>query len=141
MPSSSPSPPCAPQPKGAPRTRRVRGLTKAQAQRRRTHHRAHIYDLDGESCRCCRRHLLLRTSDPFQLAQIHEEPPRSQGGDPLNAQQTITLCARCHDLRTTNRIRLDIMDRRLGTRGPVRFIDTQTERQHKRMRREGWPLP
>ncbi len=78
--------------------------------------------MDAECCRCCGKHLELYSDNPFQLAQIHEEPSRAQGGDPLDPKQTLTLCAVCHNLRTVNKLRLEIVDPIEGCRGEVRFL-------------------
>ena len=89
----------------------------------RAAHRKTIWNLDGRRCRCCRRPVHLTTDRWWVLANIHEEPPKSLGGDLLNPEQTITLCPTCHGKVTSHEYRIQFLDLRRGTRGPVRFVD------------------
>mgnify|MGYP001567248964 CR=1 FL=1 len=113
------------------------GRTRTQEQRLDRHrlamlrhlHRSSIYQLDGGRCRCCGTAVLLASDDPFRLGHVHEEPPRSLGGDPLNPAQTLLLCARCHGARHSGRLRLEVEDQVRGCRGPVRFVG-QEDSEH-----------
>lgn len=67
---------------------------------------------DGRACRACGSGANL---------QVHEEPPRSLGGDPLDPKHCLTLCAMCHRERTENRMRIYVLDLKKGTVAPVRF--------------------
>ncbi len=39
---------------------------------------------------------LAEAAHEFQVAHIHETVMRSQGGDPTNPDNCVTLCYRCH---------------------------------------------
>jgi len=111
-------------PKPTKRPKRYKKMALSDYARRRSAHRALIWERDNRRCRCCGRGLSLSGESPFAIAQIHEEPSRAQGGNPLDPKQTITLCAVCHQQRTEHRIRLEIVDPELGCGGEVRFVAT-----------------
>lgn len=58
-------------------------------------------------CEHCGQALKLHPKDArseFEIANIHEEPPRSLGGDPLDWTITVCLCCHCHERVTRGRI-------------------------------------
>lgn len=46
----------------------------------------------------------------FEIANVHEEPPRSQGGDPTDSTITVCVCTFCHELITRNKIVVEWKD-------------------------------
>lgn len=78
--------------------------------------RMRVMARDDFRCRSCRRR-----PTPWTALEVHEEPPRSQGGDPLNEKECISLCHECHKKRTLNEMSLTIQDLEQGTGGPVEF--------------------
>lgn len=58
-------------------------------------------------CQRCGRPLVLLPSaakHEFEIGHVHEEPPRSKGGDPTDPSITVLVCYFCHDMITTNKI-------------------------------------
>lgn len=50
-------------------------------------------------CESCDRSVLHKNNPhatPFNLGHVHEDPPRSLGGDPTDPNQAHLLCASCH---------------------------------------------
>lgn len=78
-------------------------------------------------CENCGRALVLKPSaarHEFEIANVHEEPPRSRGGDPLDVTITVCLCCHCHERVTRNRIGIKWKDPELKAvrpSGPVFF--------------------
>jgi hypothetical protein len=85
--------------------------------------REHVYARDGRRCRACGK----IPRGGFEWLEVHEEPPRSRGGDPLNPACCLLLCNPngCHDQRTRgtgeNKLAIIILDLECGTAAPVRF--------------------
>lgn len=84
-------------PKGQFRTERKdredRQFTKA-----REICRYKVFMWAGGCCEHCGVPLILLPSaakHEYQIANIHEEPPRSQGGDPTNPFDCVCLCYKC----------------------------------------------
>lgn len=82
--------------------------------------RAECFVRDGGRCRRCQEPLELKSDDPMRLANIHEEPRRSLGGDATNRQQCLVVCAVCHDLITRHKVFLRVSEAK-GTDGHVVF--------------------
>lgn len=73
-----------------------------------------------------------RCGDDWQTLQIHEEPPRSHGGDPCDELDCLPLSARCHRKRTGDvgigqPLAIAVIDPLLKCRGPLLFCE-QTDR-------------
>ena len=112
--------PFHPQPK--PEThKKVKARKQRGIDKKRDAVRAFIYQLDGGRCRRCRKRLELKTDDWTRLANVNEEPRRSQGGDKTNPNHCILLCAACHALVTARKIWIEIVEPARGCRGPVHF--------------------
>lgn len=84
--------------------------------------RMRVLARDDFRCRACRCR-----PTPWTALEVHEEPPRSRGGDPLNEKECIALCHKCHKMRTGEvgkgqTLSLWILDPERGTAGPVRFL-------------------
>jgi hypothetical protein len=65
------------------------------------------------ACEHCGQALVLRPKDArheFEIAHVHEEPPRSLGGDPLDPSITVLLCVFCHERVTHHRINIKWRD-------------------------------
>jgi hypothetical protein len=78
-------------PKTQPRNKQAED---AKAARQRKKVRLATVEAWGLACAC------RRCGDDWQTLQIHEEPPRSHGGDPLDPLDCLPLSARCHRKRT-----------------------------------------
>ena len=62
---------------------------------RRSEGRVDAYHRDGGRCRCCRKTVALKGSNPFRLANGHHHTYASkQGAD--DESNRVTLCAECH---------------------------------------------
>tara|TARA_Y100000310_G_scaffold98201_2_gene95962 strand:- start:622 stop:1002 length:381 start_codon:yes stop_codon:yes gene_type:complete len=109
-----------PKPTRRKKQRRQSAVVRAKL---RAVHRKTIWNLDGRRCRCCRRPVHLTTDRWWVLANIHEEPPKSIGGDSLNPEGTICLCPGCHSKVTSHEYRIRFLDLQRGTRGAVLFVD------------------
>ena len=84
--------------------------------------REEVYTRDGGRCRCpCQRLLELNSDNPWEHANINENPPRSKGGDPTDRRQCLTFQKECHALFTAGRLTYTATDPALGTDGPVIF--------------------
>jgi hypothetical protein len=95
-----------------------------------------------ENARCqnphCRRYLV-RPNDAYALnadnvGHVHEEPPRSRGGDPHNPDHCVLVCNACHErlhLRRKPWLAVIIEDREQGTRGPLRWMNREPRKSGK----------
>lgn len=66
-----------------------------------------VYTRARGCCEHCGRALVLlpkNANHEFQIANIHEEPPRSKGTDPTDPDSCVCLCTFCHDDVTHNRL-------------------------------------
>jgi hypothetical protein len=112
----------------------VRAISKrreGELKERREVTRPTVLKRDGFRCRCCGQRD--SSTDFFKGAarwlEVHEEPPRSLGGDPLNPADCITLCQTfdgdgCHGKATRHTLRITKGPE--GCNAPVTF--TQGER-------------
>lgn len=83
-------------------------------------------------CERCGRSLVLRPSDArheFEIANVHEEPPRSLGGDPLDPSITVCLCCHCHELVTQGKIEIEWKDPARKAYGGARFFDIKPAKE------------
>lgn len=110
-------------PKGETRARQKkreeRQFTKARNLCRRE-----VFKRAGGRCQACGRPLVLRPSRAehfLQIANVHEEPPRSLGGDPTNPQDCVCVCAQCHEEIRLNLLDVVFVRPDLKARGPVEF--------------------
>jgi hypothetical protein len=79
--------------------REERQLAEARDECRRvSFHRA------GGRCEHCGEMLYYKTPNPFKLAHVHEEPPRSLGGDPTDPTCTVCVCWKCHEKITRHEL-------------------------------------
>lgn len=71
------------------------------------------------------RDRVCRACGGWAALEVHEEPPRSQGGDPLDALCCMALCHDCQEARHhrggERKLWITVQDLALGTAGPVRF--------------------
>lgn len=88
-----------PQPKPTKADRhKQRAAERRQWKARRKICRATVYARAFGCCERCQRPLVLLPENArhvFEIANIHEHPPRSLGGDPLNPDECLCLCAEC----------------------------------------------
>lgn len=85
-----------PVPKPEPRAK-----AKAREQRRRVMVRRAVretvYARESWRCQRCGRRVRLDVPEwAPNFAEVHEDPPRSLGGDPLDERCCILLCKLCH---------------------------------------------
>ena len=85
-----------PQPKGESRAKqKVRERREYRRARKRC--REAVYERDGWRCRICLRAVSIDVSTwAPNFAHVHEDPPRSLGGDPTNPEDCVLLCRNCH---------------------------------------------
>lgn len=77
----------------------TRARKRRLQQSRRRNCRAVVFARDHGRCTQCHIRLVLTLAEAaheFQVAHIHETVMRSQGGDPTNPDNCVTLCYRCH---------------------------------------------
>ena len=88
-----------PQPKPEARTKqKAREAREYRRARRRC--REEVYERDGWRCRQCGCRVSIDVSVwAPNFAHVHEEPPRSLGGDPTNPDECVLLCRLCHEAR------------------------------------------
>jgi len=79
--------------------KRVKARRRAAERAARDRCRGVVFRRDGGRCQQCHRPLVLTMKEAqheFDVAHIHESPPRSLGGDPTNPDHCTTLCCQCH---------------------------------------------
>lgn len=111
------------------RRTRVRPMSdrkRAEVQQRRDVTRPVVLRRDGQRCRACGWGASSLWAADTRWLEVHEEPPRSLGGDPTNPADCITLCCLytgegCHQRRT--RGALKIVKGPDGCNGPVTFTE------------------
>lgn len=123
-----------PLPRGTSVLRRtaVRPISKrrqAEIRLRTTVTRPGVLKRDGYRCRACGASGFSEPRATLMWLEVHEEPPRSLGGDPNDPADCITLCATldgdgCHQRRTNHK--MTIAKGPEGCNGPVTF--TQGDR-------------
>ncbi len=87
--------------------------------------RLEVFTADRGRCRRCDKKVWLKPSQApheLRIANIHEWPPRSLGGDDTNPLQCITFCGDCHPLFTEHKLDIVALDEQRLLRGPVEFI-------------------
>lgn len=84
-------------PKG--NSKKERSQKTGQWLRARNACRRQVFFRDGHKCRACGI-----TIARLQDAEIHEEPPRSIGGDAIDPHDCLTLCPQCHKERHDRKI-------------------------------------
>lgn len=76
--------------------------------------RRQVYFRDGKQCRVCGI-TIARLAD----AEIHEEPPRSLGGDATDPHDCVTLCPQCHRERHDGKLLLTYEDPQARANGAL----------------------
>jgi hypothetical protein len=103
---------------------------RAEIKERTTVTRPGVLKRDGYRCRACGYgrawNAPIWTDQPGRWLEVHEEPPRSLGGNPNRPADCITLCARytgdgCHQRRTAGK--LLILKGPDGCDAPVSFTE------------------
>lgn len=104
---------------------------KTSARARRLHFKSRnacrdeVFRRDDSKCRSCGAPVLKLDKALFwwQAGHVHEHPPRSQGGDPLDPDGCVLLCHECHMPGGShgNRPAIEWLDPERRARGPVQF--------------------
>lgn len=106
--------------------RRMSDRKRAEVAERRDVTRPGVLRRDGYRCRACGASGFCRPRVTAMWLEVHEEPPRSRGGDPTDPADCITMCATldgdgCHQRRTAGKLR--ITKGPDGCNAPVTFTE------------------
>lgn len=113
----------------ARRRTRIRPMSdrkRAEVRLRTTVTRPGVLKRDAGRCRCCGAAYGTERNRWLGWLEVHEEPPRSLGGNPNDPRDCITMCANCdgdgcHQRRTAGT--LTIVKGPEGCNGPVTFTE------------------